>query len=83
MSLHAAAEGIVALGNAQMVRALELVSVERGFDPRDFSMVAFGIARFGGHGADQHEGHRQDGNGRERPPDDRSGGMLRPCGRWI
>ena len=44
MSLQAAAEGIVALGNAQMVGALELVSVERGFDPRDFSMVAFGGA---------------------------------------
>lgn len=44
MSLQEAAEGIVALGNAQMVRALELVSVERGFDPREFIMVAFGGA---------------------------------------
>ena len=44
MPLQAAAEGIVALGNAQMVRALELVSVERGFDPREFVMVAFGGA---------------------------------------
>jgi len=39
-----AAEGIIALANAQMVRALHLVSVERGFDPRDFVIIAFGGA---------------------------------------
>jgi len=44
MSVHAAAEGIVAIANAQMVRALQLVSVERGEDPREFTMVAFGGA---------------------------------------
>jgi N-methylhydantoinase A len=30
--------------NAEMLRALRLVSVERGHDPRDFSLVAFGGA---------------------------------------
>ena len=44
LSVAQAAEGIVALANAQMVRALQLVSVERGLDPRQFAMVAFGGA---------------------------------------
>jgi N-methylhydantoinase A len=39
-----AAEGIISLANAQMVRALHLVSVERGLDPRDFVIIAFGGA---------------------------------------
>jgi len=30
--------------NAEMLRALRVVSVERGFDPRDFALVAFGGA---------------------------------------
>jgi N-methylhydantoinase A len=30
--------------NAEMLRALRLVSVERGYDPRDFALVAFGGA---------------------------------------
>ena len=44
ISLLEAAEGIITVANAQMVHAMELVSVERGFDPRDFVMVAFGGA---------------------------------------
>jgi N-methylhydantoinase A len=44
MEVEQAAEGIIALANAQMVRALQLVSVERGLDPRQFTMVAFGGA---------------------------------------
>jgi N-methylhydantoinase A len=44
LSIEQAAEGIVALANAQMVRALQLVSIERGFDPRELTMVAFGGA---------------------------------------
>ncbi len=44
MSIERAAEGILALAGAQMGRALELVSVARGHDPRDFVMVAFGGA---------------------------------------
>jgi N-methylhydantoinase A len=37
------AEAIEAV-NAEMLRALRLVSVERGHDPRDFALVAFGGA---------------------------------------
>ncbi|MGH3010710.1 MAG: hydantoinase/oxoprolinase family protein [Gaiellaceae bacterium] len=35
---------IVDVVNAEMLRALRLVSVERGHDPRDFALVAFGGA---------------------------------------
>jgi N-methylhydantoinase A len=35
---------VVAVVNAEMLRALRVVSVERGFDPRDFALVAFGGA---------------------------------------
>jgi N-methylhydantoinase A len=34
----------VAVVNAEMLRALRVVSVERGHDPRDFALVAFGGA---------------------------------------
>jgi N-methylhydantoinase A len=34
----------VAVVNAEMLRALRLVSIERGHDPRDFALVAFGGA---------------------------------------
>jgi N-methylhydantoinase A len=34
----------IAVVNAEMLRALRLVSVERGLDPRDFALVAFGGA---------------------------------------
>ena len=44
MTVESAAEGIVALANAQMVQALQLVSVQRGLDPRQYVMVAFGGA---------------------------------------
>ena len=39
-----AAEGVIAVATAHSVRALRRVSVERGLDPRDFSLVAFGGA---------------------------------------
>ncbi len=35
---------IVEVVNAEMLRALRVVSVERGYDPRDFALVAFGGA---------------------------------------
>jgi N-methylhydantoinase A len=35
---------VVEVVNAEMLRALRLVSVERGHDPRDFALVAFGGA---------------------------------------
>jgi N-methylhydantoinase A len=37
-----AARGIVRIANHNMVNALKLVSVNRGHDPRDFTLVAFG-----------------------------------------
>ena len=38
------AEGIIAVGNATMEKALRVISVERGYDPREFSLVCFGGA---------------------------------------
>ena len=37
-------EAVIAAVNAEMLRALRLVSVERGHDPRGFALVAFGGA---------------------------------------
>lgn len=37
-----AARGIIRIANNNMVNALKLVSLNRGFDPRDFTLVAFG-----------------------------------------
>ena len=37
-----AARGIVRIANNNMVNALKLVSLNRGYDPRDFALVAFG-----------------------------------------
>jgi N-methylhydantoinase A len=42
MSEIEVARGIVRIANSNMVNALKLVSVNRGFDPRDFTMVVFG-----------------------------------------
>jgi N-methylhydantoinase A len=42
MSRDATAQGILRVANANMERAIRLVSVERGHDPRDFALVAFG-----------------------------------------
>jgi N-methylhydantoinase A len=39
-----AANGIVEIANTAMVNALRLVSVQHGYDPRDFMLVAFGGA---------------------------------------
>jgi N-methylhydantoinase A len=36
------AAGIVALIDAEMAKVLRIVSVERGYDPRDFTLLAFG-----------------------------------------
>jgi len=38
------AEGIVRVANQEMVRALRVVTVERGVDPRDFALMPFGGA---------------------------------------
>ncbi len=39
-----AAEGILAVADTAMERALRVISVERGYDPADFAVVAFGGA---------------------------------------
>jgi len=39
-----AASGIVDIANAHMMAAIRLISVQRGYDPRDFVLVAFGGA---------------------------------------
>lgn len=44
ISLMDAAEGIIRVVNESMFGALRLVSVEQGYDPRDFSLVGFGGA---------------------------------------
>ena len=44
MSVHEAAQGILDVVNANMVRILRVVSVSRGFDPRKFVLVAHGGA---------------------------------------
>jgi N-methylhydantoinase A/oxoprolinase/acetone carboxylase beta subunit len=42
LSRKAAAQGILRVANANMERAIRSVSVERGYDPREFALVAFG-----------------------------------------
>ncbi|BEP17854.1 hydantoinase/oxoprolinase family protein [Pyrofollis japonicus] len=44
MGLEELASSIIRIANTVMARALRLVSVERGYDPREFSMFAFGGA---------------------------------------
>ncbi len=44
LSLGEAAEGIVRVANATMERAIRVISLERGYDPRDFTLVCFGGA---------------------------------------
>ena len=44
MSVSEAAQGILDVANANMERALRVVSVERGHDPREFGLVAYGGA---------------------------------------
>ncbi len=42
LSVEDAAMGVIRLADSNMINALKLVSVRRGYDPRDFIMVAFG-----------------------------------------
>jgi N-methylhydantoinase A len=44
LSVLDAAVGVVTVAEAEMARALRVISVERGFDPREFALVAFGGA---------------------------------------
>lgn len=51
MTLEEAAQAIVSVANANMADAVRLVSIRRGYDPRDFALLAFGGAG-ALHGAD-------------------------------
>ncbi|MFD1863103.1 hydantoinase/oxoprolinase family protein [Planococcus chinensis] len=42
LSAEEAALGIIRIANANMLNALKLISVRKGYDPRDFTLVAFG-----------------------------------------
>jgi N-methylhydantoinase A len=44
MPVDEAAEGVLRVANATMERAIRVISVERGHDPRRFALVAFGGA---------------------------------------
>src|SRR6056297_1163780 len=44
MEVHEAAEAIVRVANANMGNAVRLLSIARGYDPRDFALCAFGGA---------------------------------------
>jgi N-methylhydantoinase A len=43
-SVEAFAQGILDVANATMEKAIRVISVERGYDPRDYTLVAFGGA---------------------------------------
>jgi N-methylhydantoinase A len=44
VSVPEAAAGVIEVANANMARALRVVTVERGHDPREFALLAFGGA---------------------------------------
>ncbi|MEM8665786.1 MAG: hydantoinase/oxoprolinase family protein, partial [Pseudomonadota bacterium] len=44
LSLMATADGILSVVNANMARAIRTISVQRGHDPRDYALMAFGGA---------------------------------------
>ena len=44
MDALATAQGIIAVVTANMARAIRVISVQRGHDPRDYTLVAFGGA---------------------------------------
>ena len=44
MNLEETADSAIQLANANVVRAIQLISTERGFDPRDYVLVPFGGA---------------------------------------
>ena len=44
MTMREVAEGIIKVANANMERALRVISIGRGYDPRDFALVSFGGA---------------------------------------
>ena len=69
-----AAEGIVRVANQEMVRALRVVTVERGVDPRRFALLPFGGA------GPMHAAEIATEMGIERILCPRSGGVLSALG---
>ncbi len=71
------ARGIVAVANQEMIRALRVVTVERGVDPRDFTLLPFGGA------GPLHAAAIADELGIERILCPRSGGVLSALGMAV
>ncbi len=44
VSVEAAAWGVIRVANSNMERAIRTISIERGYDPREFALAAFGGA---------------------------------------
>jgi N-methylhydantoinase A len=44
MSVEETCAGVLKIANANMLRMLRIISVEKGYDPREYSLVAFGGA---------------------------------------
>ena len=44
LDVMATAQGIIAVVTANMARAIRVISVQRGYDPRDYTLAAFGGA---------------------------------------
>jgi N-methylhydantoinase A len=44
LDTHEAAEAIIAVANANMADAVRIISLQRGYDPREFALVVFGGA---------------------------------------
>lgn len=44
LSLEEAAHGVIRLANTEMGRAIRIATVEKGYDPREFTLIAFGGA---------------------------------------
>ncbi len=59
-SVLAAAQGIIDIANANMEKAVRVISIERGYDPRDFALFSFGGAG-GLHAADMADHLRMKG----------------------
>ncbi|MEJ7875239.1 MAG: hydantoinase/oxoprolinase family protein [Solirubrobacterales bacterium] len=74
LDLVDAATGIVRLANAEMVRALRVVTVNRGVDPRAFALLPFGGA------GPMHAAELAEDMGMNRLVCPRSGGVLSALG---
>lgn len=44
ISITAVALGIIKIANENMIQALRVISIQRGYDPRDFTLMSFGGA---------------------------------------